>query len=276
MKCELVQRRLLSIENPAQAPADLRAHLAVCGVCRDWQHQLLLIERHVSHLPVPPSRAKARLLHQFLLEPATEGKGQKTAATLPEAPVPPRRAARAFSRLRSFPYERLAASLAAAVLVLALGWWLWPEGPAPLPPAASAPVKPVADPLLTCLVRRDVRLARAETPRERLEILADLADDLRGEVQVLAQVTAGEELAELAKLYEQVVRDGIVKQAQALAAADRRQLLGSMASRLAGVERAVGRLARKVPPEHAPPLQVIVAAARMGSIRLLALQGERS
>jgi hypothetical protein len=277
MKCDVVQRRLLSIENPAQVPADVRAHLAICGICRDWHYQLVVIERNVSLLPVPRSRAKARLLHRFLLEPANAGNGPElAAASSPAALYPSRRVALAFSHVRSFPYWRPAVGLAAAALVLALGWWLRPNQPAPPAPAPPTPAKSAPDPLLACLVRRDVRLARAETARERLEILADLADDLRGETQPLAQAAAREELAELATLYEQVVRDGIVRQAQGLAAADRRLLLAAIANRLTGAERAVGRLVQKVPPEYARPLRVIVAAAREGSLRLLALQEERS
>ena len=40
MNCEVAQRQLLAAEDPDQEPDALRAHLAYCGECREWQARL--------------------------------------------------------------------------------------------------------------------------------------------------------------------------------------------------------------------------------------------
>jgi hypothetical protein len=167
-----------------------------------------------------------------------------------------------------------ALAIAAAVLLL-LGWWAV-QPPAAPPPERPPTERPADDPLLAKLVRRDVQLARADTPRERLEILANLADDLHDESRALALAATGDGLEDLARLYEQVVRGGIVKQAEALPAAERRLLLRPIGRRLDGAAGATERLLRQVPPEYAPPLRAMVAAAREAYRRLRDLQEGRA
>ena len=82
MNCDIAQRRLMSIEDPAQVPADLRAHLASCGSCRDWQGHLVQLERHIPFLPVPVSRARSRFVRKLT---AGHKKKQEAEQTVPEA-----------------------------------------------------------------------------------------------------------------------------------------------------------------------------------------------
>jgi hypothetical protein len=161
--------------------------------------------------------------------------------------------------------------LAAAVLLAILGWWgvaSWPESPVPAQP------RPAYDPLLASVMQRDLQLARANSPRERIEILADLADDLRSATRILAQASAGEKLTALAQLYKQVILDGIIQQAEALPAAERRQVLDPIAKRLSRADREVKRLVERVPAEYTPVLDMIAAAAHEGNRRLHALLRE--
>jgi hypothetical protein len=160
--------------------------------------------------------------------------------------------------------------LAAALLLAVLSWlglqrWLATE-----PPSS----KPVADALLASLVQRDLRLARAGTARERMEILAAVAEDLHGETHALAHAGSQEELTALANLYEEVVRQGILKQAAALPDADRRRDLAAISLRMAQTASRVEELAQALPERLAKPLHAIAATARAAQHQLRALSPE--
>jgi hypothetical protein len=274
MKCEFVQRRLLALEDPAQVPAEYRAHLARCGICRDWQSQLLLLEGNIPCVPVPPSRGKARLLRRLIemtrdKETRVEKAVPTTLMKVPAVPAVSQAPTLPLSHVLILP--RRAAALAAAVLLFVLGWWIFhsrttgPELP---------PTKPVADPLLASLVERDMRLATAASPRERIEILADMAQELQDATRFLAQAAASDELDGLARLYEQVVHEGILRQASALPAGERRPILNPIADRLSKTARSVERLVPRVPAECGKPLHAIAEAARQGNLRLYGLLSE--
>ena len=68
MNCTVIQRRLLSAEQPEQPPGDIKSHLAQCPTCRAWQRRLVQLERLVRQVPVPPSTAKEQFL-QRIVEP---------------------------------------------------------------------------------------------------------------------------------------------------------------------------------------------------------------
>jgi hypothetical protein len=250
MNCDLVQRRLLKAESPTRLPDSLQAHLADCPTCREWQRQLVQLEGYVNQLPVPASPAKAELL-RLLSSPA--------AATT------------AWPARRTWSW-RLPAGLAAAVLLLAVGGWLL-YLLRPAPPAPEVPHE-VQRPLLDNLLERDLRLANATTQRERVEALADLADDLQGETRALALDADVSDLESLSLLYGQVVRDGIVPRAQALPAAERRAVLTPIAERLGKARHQAEHLALDVPPDSAKPLKAIAAAAGDADRDLRALLGE--
>src|SRR4029077_1061301 len=69
MNCKEIKYFLLGCENPDQPPADVKAHLAVCSGCQDWQNQLAMIEMNIPFLPVPASAARAQLLRMVLSQP---------------------------------------------------------------------------------------------------------------------------------------------------------------------------------------------------------------
>jgi hypothetical protein len=260
MKCTVVQHRLLSITNPERVPANLRSHLAHCAACREWHNQLVLLERHVPLLPIPTSNGKAKLIRQLLREPI---------ATPSRAAVSSPRSANVPAIRRS---HRRILGVAAALLVLALGWvglLRWLESP------ISPPRTPMTDALLASLVQRDLRLAQAATPGERIEILADVAEDLHGETNALAFTASEGELTALAKLYEEVVRQGILKQAEAIPLDDRQRTLDPISLRMAQAANRVEHLAQELPAECAEPLQIIAAIARTAHRQLRALVSER-
>jgi hypothetical protein len=129
--------------------------------------------------------------------------------------------------------------------------------------------------LVTRLADLDVRLAEADTPRKRVEALADMAESLRQQGQALRRADDGaEEMGEVARLYEQVVREGVVARARQLPPAERRQVLDPIVRRLARAERESRRLAGR-PDTPAPgPLLRIADAARQGDRELRDLMEE--
>jgi hypothetical protein len=139
------------------------------------------------------------------------------------------------------------------------------------------PAVPPAQPLLASLLECDLLLARANSPRERLEILAELARDLHHESQLLAEAASEEDLTALAKLYVLVLRDGIWKQARSLPPSQRRTVLRPIAERLAQAAHGTDEKMHTVPRSKEPALQTIAEAARDLERRLDALlQEEKS
>ncbi len=245
MKCPELRRWLLKAEDPDRLSAEARVHLAGCPRCRRLYQHLHRIEQNVPVLPVPASTTRADFLQQFLAPP-------------PPPVVTPSVAARSPVR----PWRYLSA-VAAAVLFLAISVAVFFafRSPPESPPQVARPSRP----LLDSLFERDLRLARATTPRERVEVLAALADDLQGETRLLAPDADVADLDALAQMYGDVVRDGIVPRARELdlPPAERRELLRQVADRLAETAGDADRRSKQV-PESASALRAIALAARDG------------
>jgi hypothetical protein len=245
MNCRTIQRHLLAQENPGQPLAAAEAHLEDCAACRDWLHRLLQMERHVRLLPVPASKAKAEL-KQFILT------GKKASARK----GPPR----SFWRRRA-PALGLAASVALlAACAAALLWGPWFR---PSDVRASA----VPDPLLANLMQCNLSLARAETAKARITVLADLADYLQGEMAGLAAVGATDDLKKLADWYGQVVEKGILPQSQGLPTSQRQTTVDTVAGRLERTQRDAWQLAVDY-PACSKPLRDIGLSARNVRLQL--------
>jgi hypothetical protein len=179
----------------------------------------------------------------------------------------------------------LAASVAACVLI-ACGIWLgnWllnavPEGGKEQAPQhvkstenktpsakTSAGPKPIPNPfkkndskqpavadgptLTAKLVDCDLKLAAPESKRERVLALVEMAEALQHETQFLTRAKSAapaDAMNMLAKLYQQVVNDGILPHAQDLPAEERDEMLKNLAERLAKAERDALKLAKQVP-----------------------------
>jgi hypothetical protein len=274
MNCQVVQRRLLGTENPALVPVELRDHLADCSSCQEWRSQLLLIERHVPLLPIPRSRGKARLLFRIL----QAGEKAPTVAGDPDGGSPvPRLALRPGHRFPGWSrvphWARGVAAAAAIVLCLLVGWLAFraPPGSFTQPDGHS---RPAEDPLVAALLQCDLRLAKAASSRERLELLTELAQILQEASPTLVQADADADLESLARLYKQVVHDGILPQALGVPAAERRLVLRPVAERLSRTERMAERLGQRVPVACGKPLLNMAAAAREGHLFLHSLLTE--
>ena len=127
---------------------------------------------------------------------ATRGRS-RSAARVASAGLPPRATRRSSA---GWPRRSL----------VALGAWaLFPK---PVKPEMAQPLPD--DPFLRKIVQRDLALANAKTPAKRLQMLSGLADDLSAQARSLARVRQPDELGDLARWYDQVVKDAIVKQAE--------------------------------------------------------------
>lgn len=300
MNCRSTQNQLLILEDPDRPSAEVREHLEECESCRQWQERLLQLERHIPCLPVPASRNRDALIRQFLdgsSRPANGTVGVEGGPDIPVWPgaartgmsvppggmsVPPGRPvpppilslenARA-PLARLIPRYRLYAALAVAAALFLLVF----DGLMLLKPdeaATKARKRPGQDPFLASLLDRDLRLAKAQTPRKRLEALVDLADDLQGQTRRLVRGAEVEDLHELARLFEQVVDEGIVRGAVVLPAEQRAAIVPAAADRLTRAGRDAGRLAQEAPDGSAGALRLIAAAAQHGGERLRALMRE--
>jgi hypothetical protein len=292
MDCRACQHWLLAAEDPARPESEIDVHLQACSSCRDWQRQLLRVEANVPRLPVPPSHGKDRLLRELLGQPA--GQPRPAAAAPAQHPAPPPMAVPAAALTRR-PLVRAvtpwAACAAAAAVLIAFGFLLgnWLSEvlvpPAPSPHAKSPEPQPAPGkqpepqpaptaPLTARLLEADLSLAQAESPRQRLQALADLADDLQDETRALEAVAGAADLDALARLYQKVIREGVVPRARSLPAGERRPVLEPIAQGLSRAREDARRLARTARPSSVASLERIAAAARDGDDQLRALMRE--
>jgi hypothetical protein len=283
MKCSVLQRQLLELERPDHPPLELLTHIARCPACRAWQRHLLQLERQVRLLPVPASTTRDDFLQRLLVgtsAPAENGEPAR-AAVPPPLPVPqrdtlPLRPSQTLGRReRGMRKVALATGLAAGLLLFVLGWSAWllptnlqdPRGNRPAPPS---------DPLVAALVKHNLHLAATARPRERVETLAALANDLQSEMRSLARAGNPDDLKTLATLYEQVLSDGILKQANRLPRDQRQAVLKPIAGRLSLASNEADQLAGEVDADRAESLRNMAKAARDVQRQLLELAKEEA
>jgi hypothetical protein len=272
MNCQAIQNLLYIQEDPSRPLAEIETHLEACPTCRQWQRRLVQIEKNVSLLQLPPSTTMREAVGRFLAAPAVPRKTAKKVS---------RRRRVAMSQLAPIsqwrwpnftPAQRwsLLGSMAATFLLVVLGSWAFRSS---RPGSEVVAVKRLLapDPFLTSLVNVDLHLAVARTPRERVETLARLADGLQEQTRWALGGVPEDDLNQLAGLYEQVLREGVVPSAQRIGEADRARVLQPIVDSLERTVRAADSLAQHVPESAAEPLVSISRAAKDADERLLAL-----
>lgn len=266
MNCQTVQNKIIAEPDPRLLPERLRLHVAGCAACRAWAEQAARLEALIEQLPAPaaPSAKKAVLVGKL-------ERGEPIIAR----PVATPGAARTRRESRVVEFVRnnalVMGGLAAAVLLAWGAWALFPRNGSK-PEMVAIP----EDPFLKKMVERDVALARAATPAERLQALAGMAGDLSAQARGLARVASPEELRDLARWYDKVVRDGIVKQAENLPSRTqtpaeeqaRSAALGALSRQLGETAAETDQLLGSVPPESKPALQKIADTARDGQKKI--------
>ena len=125
MNCDTLHRRLLGLERPELPPPELRSHLAGCAACREWHRHLVEVERQAAGLPVPPPVRKDVFLARLAASaPASADRGARLALNGRAHPPRP-------DRERARTKMALAFAMAAGLLVVALGAWVWKSSPEP-------------------------------------------------------------------------------------------------------------------------------------------------
>lgn len=257
MNCQAVQNKILALPDPRSVPDPLRVHVLECPGCRAWAEQAARLEGLLELLPVPPALGDKKLA---LIADLTHGRTEVApAAAQPET-------FRGWLRKNA----ALVGGLAAAVLVVT-GAWIFSGGGNPPVVAAQEPPR---DPFLDKLVKQNVTvLAKADTPAKKLQALGDLADNLASEARGLARIASPDDLRDVARWFDKVVKDGVVRQADkiapaAMTPAERKALLESLARKLEATAAEVEKVAGECPPESKQHLQRIAEAARDGQKKL--------
>jgi hypothetical protein len=276
MNCNHTKRQLLAAAHIDRPSAEVAAHLAQCPACRSWQERLLAIERQIVQLPVPRSQGKRRVLRELFAGQATPANGNAGEWESPQkdrvACSPTQDPAASHSPTIPWPH---ALTLAAAALLLAVcGWWLFTGSPNPHSARAARPAPPPPDPLLAGLSEGHLRLSQARSPRERVEELARFVDHLHDRTQTLAPIADAATMQKIARLYERVLSDGVMRGAQTLARDQRQAVLSPLAERLARVGDEAEHWAHGAQPGSGEPLRHIAAVVRTGTQRIRALLEE--
>ncbi|HEV3145122.1 MAG TPA: hypothetical protein VGZ47_14630 [Gemmataceae bacterium] len=248
MKCKHAQKTLLATSGRRKLSAEVQEHVAECARCRQWKTKLTAIDRGVFLIPTPSGTdAKNAFLAEFLHEPVIE-------------PSPGWKLKLPGTRWQ----QALAGIAAAVVLVLAFSGVLKREHHIPV--ASSSP----ADPLLAKVMERNLTLATTDSATKRVQTLSDLADDLDGQTRQLALVAHADDLQTLAKLYDEVLKAGIVKQAGEIRLEDRQKVLQPIAEQLFKASKRTEELAKKM-PDKAEPLKLMARSADEANQKLLKL-----
>jgi hypothetical protein len=272
MNCSEFRQRLMESTDLSVDDAASRAHLLECADCRAVRRRLAQIESHVPLIPVPASRGAARVKEEIL--GLTHPRSQATRAVARSGWT--RRLVRV-----GLAVTALAVLLAAGVYV---GDWASRlagpvvHKPRPKPEPAAPKKSDVPVPNSTDLARRildcNLELAQTRNPQERVEILGRLADILNSETPGLVQERKAKELHVVADLYGRVVREGIVRRAQAFPGANGRDTLQSTALKLELSSRANSELARISSPEMVADIQHMAHASREAAMTLRELAKE--
>ncbi|HYV34462.1 MAG TPA: hypothetical protein VE988_02085 [Gemmataceae bacterium] len=308
MNCQKCQQRLMSTERPEFPDLKVQAHLAICAACREFQRNVAKLEANVQRIPIPPTDAKARLVREILGQPALPLPKPRILRAPPSG-TPHTVPLRQWLRRAQW----TGAAAAAVVLIgcgIWFGMWLartnTPDGTVPpdvakgpeqtsKPPQSvdpfgkkgtsknkkpgkkddniAPPVLADATPLLAKLMACDLKLAEAETTGDKVKALAELADALQMETQMLSKSAPPAELNKLAGFFKKVIDDGIVARAKELPMGERVEVLKDVAAQLTKTTNETALLAQSS-PKSAEALRTISSAARDGDAILQKLMQE--
>lgn len=258
MNCQAIQNQILNLPDPRELTPALRGHVLTCSVCQAWARQAALLESLLERLPVPPapSAKKEAMLGELMrAEPLA---------------VPAERSGFGSAALGFLSRNaNYVGGIAAAVLVAVGVYWYVNR---PQNPQQQELVRAQKDPLLEKIVAGNTALARADSAPRKLEVLRGMADAISGETRGMARVASGAELRQMAGWYDDVVKNGMVPQADKLPngmpAAEKAQLLEGLANKLNADATEAEKLSREAPQDAQPALQRMATAARQGEEKL--------
>ncbi|MBL8793380.1 MAG: hypothetical protein JNM56_05730 [Planctomycetia bacterium] len=243
MNCTAIKRRLFALTDPADPPAGILAHLRDCAGCREAQVRLIQMEGQIPHVPVPASSAKAALAAKFRGETTLWDRAQFHLRTVER-------------------WHVVTVGMAASLLLFFLAWSLAPHEQ---PIVKTRQPSSAPDVLLVRLVEHNLSLALVEAPRQQVETLSQLAEDLRGQSDPLLRYGDGlegkESLKDLADWYGQVVRMSVAR-ARRVPPRERRDVLDPIVKQLGAAHDDAQQRAQQlhnVSADH--PLCIIAFAA---------------
>jgi hypothetical protein len=267
MDCQTVQNQILGLPDPRELSPVLRQHVQTCAACQEWARLAARLEGILEQIsvPPPPGEKKETMLGELMA-------ADPVILTMPAPAQRPGFGTVALQFLRT--NATYVAGLAAAVLIVTgIAWMMWPGGPGP-----EMAQKSHKYPLLEKTARRNVELARADTPAKRLDVLFGWADDIATEGRGMAHLASGEELKQVAGWYEDVVKSdrGLVGQTVALQGQptvplnEKKQQLESLARKLGDEADRTEKMVGEARQDAQPALKRIAAAAREGKQKLQA------
>lgn len=263
MTCDVARNRLLALPDPSRPTDDLLPHLADCAACRAVQADAVRLDRLLKHLPVPSSAERKAA---FLAELEADGPVIRSRPVLPSTLAGSGAFKPVTKWLKRIDWRYVGGGVAAAVVVGLAVLFLWPK-----PHDIDSPLaeKPRSE-LLAQMVKHNTALATtATTPDKQVVVYAEYSADLKAEAGRVYKVAERDEMNSLASLYEKVVTDGVVKQAELidekrLPPDVRSQALTDAMKKLAAAEKDASDLAADAPPNARPALDRIAKAAKSG------------
>jgi hypothetical protein len=253
MNCTAFQKNLLASEHPDRLTARMTRHAAECAKCRLLHRRVVDLERQLPRIPTPPTTAGAALVHRLWAGEVTLPSEEPVSPLPTPAPLESRPAGWMRSmRERGLRKLAVALTLAASLLIFAIVWWAWPH---PQPSRSFT-----LDPLAVRKAERDRLLAGARTPRERVQVLAALADNLQHEARDLARRAEGENLKLVARFYGELVRENLVAQARDLPPEQRQEVLQPVVENLRWTESNLQKLIAVEEPVSEPLRDIAVSA----------------
>jgi hypothetical protein len=220
-------------------------HLEQCPACRDWQRELVRIERLVPHLTVLPSDRLEVCLQEVL-----HGEAYQRPRT---AEVEWQRRERVMRKIA------VTFAMAAGLLFFSLVWYAWHHQGSD----EQISRMPNARPEIERIVERFDSTLWSASSHERVKRLASVADKLTDQARNRAENGLMNELPSLAHQYTVVVREGLLAQAREVPQEERDRVLSSIAEQLARAESEARQLAERY-RAGTEPFGDIAIVARQG------------
>lgn len=273
MNCHRIQNQILALARPAELTGDTAEHLTVCESCQTWHRLLIQVEHAAGRMPIPKNvgNGKEKLLKQFKSEKtdAKSARPKKSDSSVAKTIMP------AKSGNRKSLGDRLARFWPIGILSGAACFMILIVSQSGRKPVLDTQAY-AADPMLERVVTAKVQLDRSANAPERLKVLAKLADDVQEQSKSLYLLNLKDDMASLSRMYEEIVMQGIIGQAESLDANERRQLLGKYTEMLAQAEQKATRMAAEAPVDSVEALREMASTARLGKNQLAKLREKLS
>jgi hypothetical protein len=263
MTCDVARNRLLALPDPTRPTDDLLPHLAGCAACRAVQAEAVRLDELLKCLPVPSSAERKAA---FLAHLDADGPVIRTRPVVPSTLAGSGAFKPVTKWLKRVNWTYVGSGVAAAVVVGLAAWLLYPRNDGV---AKETPEKPRSERLARMVKRTSELATTARAPHQRVGVYADWTADLKGEACDVYAAANRDEMTSLATQYERVVAEGVVGQANLIAAdhltpGERKRVFTDAMKTLGDAEVDAARLAATAPPNARDALNRIAKSAQQG------------